>query len=386
MHRHIIHFHVPSFPIAVARVCCPRLRGRPVVVAPAHSERGLVLSVSREAKKEGVYKGMALSKAMKLCPGLTALTPDPGLTEKACRAIEDVVRRYSPLFEPLRPGHIYLDITGTERLWGSARDTGYRLGQEIRTRLCLAGTAGVAVNKMVSSIASRIKPSLDVFDVDHGRESSFMAPLKVGVVPGIGRLMQKTLLEELNLVRVRDLARLDMGSLRLIFGRQAHVIHQRALGIDPTPVYPLTTRPMVIEEMTLSEDENDDNILLGVIYGLMERCSYRLRINGFVPKKAGLLIRYSDHMEAKRQIRLSHFSFLDLYGPLEQLFFKLCNRRVRVRFIRVWFLDFSHPGNQLSLFQAPSPLSEKNSAVIKALDRIRERYGEEAIKCGRTAL
>ncbi|SPD71837.1 putative DNA polymerase IV [uncultured Desulfobacterium sp.] len=386
VNRHIIHFHIPSFPIAVARVCSPRLRGRPVVVAQAHSERGLVISVSGEAKKEGVFKGMALSTAMKLCPGMAVLAPDPALTKRASRAIEDVVRRYSPLFEPAGPGHIYIDITGTERLWGRPRDTGRRLGREIKSRLCLAGTAGVAINKMVSSIASRITPWLDVLDVDHGREYSFIAPLKVGVVPGIGGLRQKALLEELNIIRVRDLARLDVGRLRLIFGSHAPVIHQRAMGIDPTPVYPRTKQPMVVEEITLSEDENDDKRLLGVIYGLVERCSQRLRGNGLVPGKAGLFMRYSDHMERKRQIRLTNFSTIDfdLYGPLEQLFLNLCDRRVKVRFIRVWFLDFTYPSKQLSLFHTPSPLSEKNSAVIKALDRIREKHGQGAIKSGRT--
>jgi len=384
LRRHIIHLHIPSFPIAVARVCRPELRDRPVAVAPSHSERALILFASFEARKEGIFKGMPLSKAIKRCPGLTALPPDPGLTEKACRAMAKVVGRYTPLWEPSRPGHIYLDVTGTERLWGRAKDTGYRLRQEIQEHLRLSGTAGVAGNKMVSSIASRITPSLEVLDVDHGREPSFMAPLKVGMVPGIGRFRRKVLLEELNIFRVRELAALDMGSLKLIFGRQSHVIHQRTLGIDPTPVYPAPRKPMVSEEITLPQDENDDQKLLATLYGLVEKCSYRMRNRELIPRKTGLLIRYSDQVEAKGQVKPPHTRFwgFDLYAPLEELFLKLCNRRVRVRFMRVWFRDFSAPDRQLSLFSAPSPLAEKQSAVIQALDRIRKRYGEEMIKNG----
>ena len=386
MQRHIIHLHIPSFSISVARVCSPALRDRPVAVAPPQSERALILSVSPEARKEGVFKGMPLSKAMKQCPGLTALPPDPGLTERACKAMTRVVGQYTPLWEPSRPGHIYLDVTGTDRLWGKARDTGYRLRQEIKARLHLSGTAGVAGNKMVSSIASRLTPSLEVMDVDLGREHSFMAPLKVGVVPGIGRVRREILLEELNIIRVRELAALDVGALKLIFGRLAHVIHQRTLGIDPTPVYPIPKKPVVSEEVALPRDENDDRKLLGILYGLVETCAFRLRTRTLIPRTAGLLIRYADHMEAKGQVRLACPSFweFDLYSALEELFLKRCNRRVRVRFMRIWFRDFAFPERQLSLFDGPSALTEKQAAAIQALDRIREKHGEPVIKTGKT--
>ncbi len=330
---------------------------------------------------------MSFSKAKKFCPGLTILPPDPGLTEKASKVLGEVAAKYTPLWEPSRPGHIYLDVTGTERLWGRARDTAFYLKKEIKSRLYLSGTVGVAGNKMVSSIASQVIPSEGVMDVDHGREASFMAPLKVAVVPGIGRIRKKILLHELSISRVRELAALDTGRLRLIFGRQAFVIHQRAIGIDLTPVYPAPVRPMISEEITFPEDENDDRMLLRALYGLVEKCACRLRERKLFPLKAGLSIRYSDQMEIKRQIRLPHTSFwdFDLYGPLEKLFLKACNRRVRLRFMKVWFLDFCPESSQLALFHTPPPHSEKQSLVIQALDRIRQRHGEDAIRFGRAA-
>ena len=387
MSRRIIHLHIPAFSIAVARVSEARLRDRPVAVAPVRSERALILSLSLEARKEGVKKGMPLSEAVKQCPALTIVPPNPGLTERAVQALTTVAARYTPLLEPSRPGHVYLDVTGTERLWGKARDAGYRLRKEIKGRLHLPGTVGVSGNKMVSSVASRIISSETVLDVDHGREASFMAPLRVNVVPGIGPLRRKILLEELNITRVRELAALDVGGLRVLFGRQAHVIHERALGIDPTPVYPSPARPRVSEEITFAEDENNDERLLAALYRLVERCSYRLRGRAIFPGKAGLLIRYSDQVEVRRRLKLSHVSFrdFDLYAPLETLFFKACTRRVRVRFMRIWFWDFLPPNPQLSLFHAPSPREERGTLVIQAMDRIRERYGEGAIQSGRAA-
>ena len=387
MSRHIIHLHIPAFSIAVARVSEARLRDRPVAVAPVRSERALILSLSLEARKEGVKKGMTLSEAVKQCPALTIVPPNPGLTERAVQALTTVAARYTPLLEPSRPGHVYLDVTGTERLWGKARDAGYRLRKEIKGRLHLPGTVGVSGNKMVSSVASRIISSETVLDVDHGREASFMAPLRVNVVPGIGPLRRKILLEELNITRVRELAALDVGGLRVLFGRQAHVIHERALGIDPTPVYPSPARPRVSEEITFAEDENNDERLLAALYRLVERCSYRLRGRAIFPGKAGLLIRYSDQVEVRRRLKLPHVRFrdFDLFRPLEELFFKACKRRVRVRFMRIWFWDLAPPSPQLSLFHAPSPREERGTLVIHAMDRIRERYGEGAIQSGRAA-
>ncbi|MFB0520181.1 MAG: DNA polymerase IV, partial [Desulfatiglandales bacterium] len=169
MYRHIIHLHIPAFPIAVARVSQPELKDRPVAVAPPHSERALILSVSPEARREGIFKGMPLGKAMRFCPDLTILPPNRDLTGKACQTLAKVVAQYTPLWEPSRPGHIYLDVTGTDRLWGRAKETANRLRREIKDHLRLSGMVGVAGNKMVSNIASKIVSSEGVLDVDHGR-------------------------------------------------------------------------------------------------------------------------------------------------------------------------------------------------------------------------
>jgi len=356
-------------------------------MAPPHSERALILSASPEARKEGIFKGIPIGKAIKFCPALTVLPPNQDLTGKAFKALAKVVAHYTPLWEPSRPGHIYMDVTGTDRLWGRAKDTASRLRREIKEHLCLLGMVGVSGNKMVSSIASRIGSSKGILDVDRGQESSFMAPLKVDVLPGIGHVRRKILLEELNISVVQEIATLDMDSLKLIFGRQAYMIHQRALGIDPTPVYPFHMEPTIAEEFTIPHDTNDDNKLLGILYRLVERCSQQLLSRSLRPHKAGLIFRYTDHKEVTRCINLSGVSFWDfeLYAPLERIFLKAYRRRIRVRFMKVWFQDFSPPPSQLSLFSTSSPVTDKKVLAFQTLNHIRDRYGYEAIKYGRVA-
>ncbi len=395
MLRNIVHIHIPAFPIEVARVVEPRLRGRPVAIAPPQSQRSLIVCVSTEARREGIFKGMAVVQAKALCPHLEILPPNPQLTEKAFRSLMWLAAHYTPLWEPSRPGHIYLDLTGTQRLWGRAKDTAWRLSKDIRARLELRGVAGVATNKMVSSIASRIlfprgvsgAEAGEIVDVEQGREEAFMAPLKVSMVPGIGRFHLRVLLEDLNIIRVGQLASLAMEDMHLIFGSKAPIIHQRAHGIDPTPVYPAPSKPIISEQIIFAEDENDNEKLLASLYSLVERCARRLREKGAYPQRAGLMIRYSDTIEATRRLRIPTLTYWDfeLFPYMKKLFFSACNRRVRVRFMRIWFCDLFYEDRQLCLFDQTCAEREKGKAIVKALDKIRARYGDKAIRYAKAA-
>ena len=385
-YRHIIHFHVPALPIALARISSPGLRNRPVVAARVPSARAVVLCASQEAGRCGIFKGMSIENAEKRCPDLSVLPYDPRGVEKACQRLARAAMQYTPVWELSRPGHLYLDLTGTKRLWGHVKDAACRLKKQVREDLGLRGTVGVASNKMVSHIASRMIPPDGVLDVNHGKEASFMAPLKVHVLPGIGRARRKILMEELDIVCIRQLAALDLSCLRLVFGGQAGLIHERAHGIDPTPVYSSPKKPMISEEMILSRDENDDARLLGHLFRMVEKCSRLMRKLEVVPRKAGLQIRYSDQVDLKRQITLSPLQSgdLDLCHSLELLFFKTCLRRTRIRYMKVWFWDFSPVDRQLSLFSVPSFQDKQRTVITRALDLIRDQYGDASIQYGRT--
>jgi DNA polymerase-4 len=335
---------------------------------------------------------MPLAKAIQFCPNLNVLPPDPELIDRAVRVLSNKVAYYTPLWEPSRPGHIFLDVTGTQRLWGKAKDTAGRLRREIREQLCLPGVAGVAGNKLVSGIAAEvIAPDIrssfgGVLDVDLGRESSFIAPLKVDFLPGIGPVRKRMLLEELNITRAGEIAALELYRLKLVFGREAYVMHQRSLGVDPTPVYPLRAEPKVMAEQALNVDENDDRKLLGVLYGLVEQCGRELRQRELFCSQAGLTIRYTDQQEMSGRIKLEQPRVWDqeLYEPVQELFLKLCQRRVRVRFLRIWFGGFCAPIAQMALFaKVPAKQQAKTGDLARALERVRAKHGGEAVRYGR---
>lgn len=385
MTRNIIHIHIPTFPITLERLNCPELRERPVVVVPPQSDRALILAASSEARREGIFKGMAIGKALRFCPELTVLSPNPGLVEKGSMLLAKAVAEYTPVWEPSKPGHIYLDVTGTDRLWGRAKDTASRIRRDIKNRLSLPGAMGVAGNKMVSSIASRLLPSDGIMDVDHGRESFFMAPLDVDYLPGVGHVRSRMLLEELNISLVREIAVMNAGSLRVIFKQEAWVIHQRSIGVDPTPVLPPSSEPEVSDSITLDRDTNDDERLLGELYGLVEKCSQRLRRRGARPGRAELQIRYSDQIENNRKAPLASHGYWEseLYPVIEKLFFKACDRRCGIRFMRVRFTRLSKTSGQLPLFSQPRPEAVKRNKLSSSMDLIRGKYGYDLISYGK---
>jgi len=379
MLRTILHIHIPSFSVEVMRLSDSGLRDRPVVIA-SPSSRSVILCASSEAKDLGIKKGMQLKDAEELCPDLLIIPPETDKIRRVFREINSrVVSKFSPIWEPSRPGHVYLDLTGTERLWGKARDVAYCIKKEIRSFSGLLSIGGISANKMVSSIASIVQAEEPVFEVERGREASFLAPLGVELIPGVGK-PHRALLEELNIYRVRDLARLDIDELRLIFGGRAGVIKQRAVGIDPSPVIPPDGGKVIRETLIFNEDTNDREILIGAFLSLTERCTTKLRQKGLCSKRAGVYVEFSDGISLRRYLNFPSplQSDFEIFPPLKRLLLKAIKRRVRVRSITLWFSWLSSGSYQMKLFDNAFQ-REKRERLERSLDLIRKRFGKNSI-------
>ena len=383
--RDILHLSIPAFAIALARVDDPSLRQRPVAVAPSHSERALLQCVSGEARREGLFEGMPASHARRLCPTLKVLPPDPQRLIKGARSLLELAGSYSPLIEPTSQGNLFLDLTGCRRLLGPARDAAARMEREISARLRLQGTVGVAGSKLVSAIAADYLDTPGVCDVLRGAERGFLGPLPVASLPGIGRQRETTLLRDLNLRTIGELSRLPTSRLRLVFGPFAPLLSQRAQGIDPSPVRPPRRADGIGEEAFLSREENDDRVLLAELCRLVEGCGLRLRNLGKTAGQLTLTLTYVDGIGEQRTQILPHPIDHDLllYHMAEALFLKACQRRVRIRGMRLDCTRLSGVGSQLDLFAA-SPVSPRLESLQKTLDGLRERYGMQAVRWGRS--
>jgi DNA polymerase-4 len=321
---------------------------------------------------------MTLSRAIRYCRHAIVLPPNEPLYLRASRAIFQVLAGFSPLLEPSGYGHAYLDVTGTGRLLGPPRDTAWKAQKEIRRQLHLDASLGIASNKMVSRIASEVIQPDGLQDVPHGNEPFFLSPLPVRLLPGVGPQTESQLMD-LNLRIIRDVAAMKMEQLTLAFGRLGFTLYQHARGIDRTPVYPMRAVPAVEESSVLPEDSNDIDLLKRVLREVCERASRRLRER---EKRAGrmeLSVRYEDHREARRQLKIAPpvQSSTVLYARALTVFNLVLTRRTRVRSMQLRLTDLSSGSVQMELFADPVP--ERRAKLDRACDILRKRYGDKAI-------
>lgn len=387
MSRTVIHIDVTDFHVAVERVLEPRLRDRPIAVAIETASRSLVYAASREAVQNGVHRGMPLNQALKYCPDLTVLPPNEELYARADSALMKILQQFTPILEPLRFGHAYLDMTGSGRLFGSILDAAAKARSEIRNRLSLDVAAGVAGNKLVSKVASDViavrDPRTGLCDVHHGDEQHFLSPLHVGYLPGVQKAV-RTRLYELNIRLIRELTVIHSEHLQMVFGRFGVLLYERSRGIDPRPVQPPKRAPEIVESETLAEDSNDYDRLRSLLFRLLSSCTQRLRQKNLFTRRLLLEIRYSDHKEEQGQVRTEpRQNDWQMLNTAETLLERTLSRRIRVRKMVLHLCDLEPANPQLALFDSPD--HPKIEAVTKAMDKIRSRFGDATIRFGRAA-
>lgn len=391
MDRHIVCLHIPSFQIALARSADSALRNRPVAVAPAHTPRALIRELSIEALHEGLQPGIPLDIGRLICPGLRVIPPDSSLLQAAHRELQHRISGIAPAWESIRPGSLFLDLTGTTRLFGPPIDTATRISQELIEQQRWPSLIGLAGNKLVSQLAATtLAKPLQVLSIPPGAEASFLAPLPILFLPGlhqshISRLSQR--LEDLNLHTLGAIASVSFAHLHAALGDPANLLHEWALGIDSSPVHPPIAQPVIERSAHLDPDEVDDHRVLGRLYGLLEQICTTLRQQQRVCRLIMLTIRHSDHVEQTAQQILPQGTYweVDLQPALTDLFYRCFRRRVRLTRLILQVTRLEPPIQQLRLFdESASAMLPRTHRLSLALDQIRAKFGERALAWGRT--
>lgn len=388
--RHVVHIDITAFCVAVERVVDPRLQGRPVLVAQPTSPRAVVCDVSSEAWHAGVERGMPVARARRLCRDVTVVPPHPDLYRRATEAMRRLLGRYSPLLESAGTGHFFLDLTGTQRLFGPAQDAATRIRAALRHEIRLDPAVGLAPNKLVSKVAARTTKPIGFAAVGAGDESAFLAPLAVRLLPGVGACML-TQMDEFNLRWIRELAHLTREQLALAFGAAGPPLFERARGIDPSPVRTDGEEaPAVRREIVLPEDSNDDDVLIGHLCRLVEGAVQTLRARGRCARDLHVTVVHTDGVEVTRSATLARPTDIDfdLYPVAEALFARAFHRRVRVRRLVVRMDNPAVPDPQLSLFGPAAgarPEAVRHN-LVAAVDRIRARFGWASVGIARGML
>lgn len=391
MDRHIVCLHIPSFGIALARAGDASLRNRPVAMAPVHTPRALIREISHEASEAGIQPGMAVDVACRVCPALRIIPPDSSRLRAAHRELQRRILPVAPTWESIRPGSLFLDLTGTARLFGPPIDTAVRIGRELTQQQGWPSAIGLAASKLVSQLAAAtLERPPHVLSIHPGSEQPFLAPLPTTLLPGLQQIQASLVsrrLEDLNLRTLGSIAAVPLPHLKSVFGTAAGLLHDWALGIDSSPVRPPMAQPAIEQTIQVDPDEVDDQRLLGRLYTALERLCATLRQQRRVCRRLQLTVRYSDHHEhvARHLLPRGTYWEADLQPVLVRLFFRCFRRRVRLRRLTLQVDRLEPPAEQLSLFDESAPFEEPASHRLAfALDAIRQKFGEQAVSWGRT--
>jgi DNA polymerase-4 len=250
--RKIVHIDMDAFYASVEQRDDPQLRGKPVVVA-WRGKRSVVCAASYEARKFGVRSAMPAVRAERLCPNAIFLPPDFLRYRAISRQVREIFTRHTDLVEPLSLDEAYLDVTENKSRLPTATRVARAIREQIRDELKLTASAGVAPNKFLAKIASDWRKPDGLFVIQPEEVDSFLLPLSVGRLPGVGKVTEEKL-KNLDIQAVADLRKLDMSALEGHFGRYGIRLHDLARGIDSSEVIPDRPTKSVSAEDTFEQD------------------------------------------------------------------------------------------------------------------------------------
>jgi len=250
--RKIIHIDMDAFYASVEQRDDPQLRGKPVVVA-WRGNRSVVCAASYEARKFGVRSAMPAVRAERLCSPAIFLPPDFPRYRAVSRQVREIFKRHTDLIEPLSLDEAYLDVTENKTGLPTATQVARTIREQIRSELALTASAGIAPNKFLAKIASDWKKPDGLFVIQPEEIDSFLLPLPVDRLPGVGKVREEKL-KQLEVQAIADLRRMDLATLEGRFGRYGVRLYELARGIDNSEVVPDRPTQSISAEDTFEQD------------------------------------------------------------------------------------------------------------------------------------
>jgi DNA polymerase-4 len=250
--RKIVHVDMDAFYASVEQRDDPALRGKPVVVA-WRGNRSVVCAASYEARRYGIRSAMPAIRAERLCPEAVFIPPDFVRYKAVSKAVREIFERHTDLIEPLSLDEAYLDVTENKMGIPTATRVAKAIREQIREELNLTASAGVAPNKFLAKIASDWKKPDGLFVIQPHEVQSFLLPLPVGRIPGVGQVTEARM-KDVGVATVEDLFAMDAETLEDHFGRYGRRLYELARGIDHTPVVPNRLSKSISAEDTFEKD------------------------------------------------------------------------------------------------------------------------------------
>lgn len=381
MQRIVFHVDMDAFYASIEQRDNPQYRGKPVIIGARPGNRGVVSTASYEARKYGIHSAMPINEAYSRCPHGVFLTPNMHLYKKVSDEIAAILDQFSPSMERVSVDEAFLDMTGTEKLFGTHKEAAKLISAEIQASQGITCSIGIASNKFVAKIASDLnKPNgITCAPFDQDQVAQWLAPLPVNRMWGVGK-KSSDILNRISVVTIGDLQKLSFEYLYQRFGKQGAAFYYLSRGCDSRPVQEEDSIKSISREHTYNVDSCNRQEWKKTLHTLSQDVARRARRYGVKGSTVYLTYRTPDFQRHSRRKPLMAPTNVakTIYDTVLELL-ELVNERY-IRLIGVGITGFNEQ-LQTDLFSAedtPSTLE----ASERAVDQIIARFGSDVIKKG----
>jgi DNA polymerase-4 len=373
--RQILHIDLDAFFCSVEEIRNPDLKGKAFVVGGSPEGRGVVTSASYPARKFGIKSAMPMSRAIKLHPDLIVVSSNHTDYSEHSRQVMRYLRGAVPVMQQISIDEGFLDVSDDPR---GGEQAASEMQADILKQFKLQTSWGIATNKLVAKIATEVGKPNGLVVVPAGKEASFLAPLPVSMMWGVGPKSSQRFAKQ-GIRTIGDLAAMPEARLQQLFGSRGTDLATRARGIDERPVRELHDRRSVSAERTFPKDVDSMQELRRHLLHLSERVGTRVRRAGMMGSTVRIKLRWPDFSTFTRQMRLNQPTDQDgeIFAAALKLFADNWRPGKAVRLLGVGIAELGPPMRQLELFDHGW---EQDHKLLKAVDDIREKYGHRALR------
>ena len=371
--RHIAHLDLDAFFVSVEQLRNPKLNGKPLLIGGSN-DRGVVAACSYEARQFGIHSAMPMRVALRLCRNAIIIKSDFEAYSKYSKLVTDVIKDAVPLFEKSSIDEFYVDLSGMDKFFG-CRQFIDELKKKVNRESGLPLSYGLASNKLISKVATNeVKPNGQL-EIPFGYEKSFLAPLSIMKIPGIGKETGYKLLK-MGVETVKVLSEIPVEMMQNLLGKNGTELWRRAQGIDETPVIPYKEQKSISTEHTFQQDTIDIHFLESELVRMTEKIAFELRSQNRLTGCVVVKLRYSDHETHTQQKSIAHTNADHiLLGIAKEIFHRLYQRRVLVRMLGIRFTNLVPGTYQINLFEDTREMIN----LYQSIDSIKTRFGERLL-------
>jgi DNA polymerase-4 len=383
-HRWIAHMDLDAFFASCEQLEHPEYRGLPVVVGAHPGHRGVVAAASYEARRFGIHSAMPIAEAFRRCPDAVYLRPDMVKYRRYSAQVFQILETITPVVEAASVDEAYLDVSGLEKLSGTAEAIGREIKQRIHTETGLNASVGIGPNRLIAKLGSEYRKPDGLTVVSPEQVLDFLAPMPVSNLRGLGKQTLK-IFNRLGIRTVAQLRSIPLEQLEQHLGEKAAAsFHRQAFGIASDQVHPNQLRKSISKETTFETDIRDHTVLHDALRRLAADVARTARQEGLSGFVVSLKIRFAGFDTYTRQYKRSTPTCdeRDMLKTAWRLFLegKLPDKPVRLIGIGISDWEQNQPA-QTDLFSQPEQ-QENNQRLLQTIDAVTEKFGRNLLQVG----